>query len=83
MRLVSLAKREGQTIVEAFGAAYHGRAVLVDLLFVRRAVTNKTLVLRNPASKQRIKVRLPDAALNLKADGYAKNLTLEVINDEE
>ncbi|MFB9994075.1 hypothetical protein ACFFLM_19130 [Deinococcus oregonensis] len=79
MELIATTRPE--PVAYAYGAALRngGRALRCGLLFIKRGNTRKTLVLRDPDTKQRIRVRLPKAAVGNKKHLRFSRELLEVV----
>jgi hypothetical protein len=85
MILLATSRREGAPVACAYGAApdEEGRIVTCGLLFLMRGQTRQTLVLRDPASKNRYRVRLPKTLLGQKGHARVLNIDLEVIREPQ
>lgn len=81
MELLATVRREKQPVACAYGASLSsdGARLSCGLLFVMRGQKTKTLILRCPTTKERLRVRLPKALLRAKGHARALNITLEVI----
>lgn len=83
MELISLARREGEPVAVIYGATWEGGAVRAGLLFVQARLKRRDFIFRNPNTRQRYALRLPDTALRLKTPGRAANVLLEVLHDSQ
>lgn len=68
-------------VAYAYGAypVQDGARLRCGLLFVKAGSQHRTLTLRDPESKQRFRVRLPDTAIKAKGTARFTRLELEVI----
>jgi|GEM_PF-6751043 len=82
MELLSLTRQRGEPAACIYGATWEGGAVRAGLLFVQAGVTRRTLTFRNPNTRQRVTLTLPDKALRLEAPGYTTHALLEVHHGE-
>lgn len=81
MELVTVARRDGEALVTAYGCEFDDESdslLYVGMLYVRGGLTRPSLLFRDPQTKMRYRLRLPERYLRLPSDAYVRNATLEV-----